>query len=114
MQSLRSLVLNNVSELTKGINKMRVESQTDKRQVSNALVALSSQITETKRELNARIDSVQTSLGTQLQELLDYVHRGDAKKGEEQRKQEELRRRTAEERKRSQGGRGGRGNQWFN
>lgn len=70
------------------------EIQTNKRQVKDALGVLSGQISETKQELSAKIDSVQASLGTQLQELLDFVHRGDAKKGKNR---EDNKKRSGEE-----------------
>lgn len=35
---------------------------------------------QSEQSLGARIDTVQASLGAQLQELFDYVYRGDAKK----------------------------------
>lgn len=59
------------------------EFKSSEKHTNDAIFTLSGQLSQTKQILGARIDGLQGTLGTQLQELIDHFQKGDAQKGED-------------------------------
>lgn len=123
-----------ISNLQRDITVCMTEFKSSQTHSNNALVTLVGQVSQVKFRLGAHIgqvqqsvDGIESSIGTQIQILIDHIHKGDAKRGEESKKAEakarrqfeEARKREEDRKSREQGSkRGGsssssRGASWF-